>query len=201
LWTDHSDPFDDLQFTVYGLPSAMTYNGLSSADYDEKLREIGNYLWDLEQEADLASAHGNQALVDQIEAKILTQAKRAESFLQIQGDHQVVAAYVAGLGYRMVRRWSEATDHFLSVLEQSPVNGEAWLELTWCLAEQGKWPECEMAARKSTEIFPNTTASWGNLAMALNQLGRTSEAGEAIRRAIELDPTEPRNQEILKAIR
>jgi Flp pilus assembly protein TadD len=201
LWTDHSDPFDDLQFTVYGLPSAMTYNGLSSADYDEKLREIGNYLWDLEQEADLASAHGNQALVDQIEAKILTQAKRAESFLQIQGDHQVVAAYVAGLGYRMVRRWSEATDHFLSVLEQSPVNGEAWLELTWCLAEQGKWPECEMAARKSTEIFPNTTASWGNLAMALNQLGRTSEAGEAIRRAIELDPNEPRNQEILKAIR
>ena len=179
----------------------MTYNGLSSADYDEKLREIGNYLWDLEQEADLASAHGNQALVDQIEAKILTQAKRAESFLQIQGDHQVVAAYVAGLGYRMVRRWSEATDHFLSVLEQSPVNGEAWLELTWCLAEQGKWPECEMAARKSTEIFPNTTASWGNLAMALNQLGRTSEAGEAIRRAIELDPNEPRNQEILKAIR
>jgi tetratricopeptide (TPR) repeat protein len=175
----------------------MTYNGLTSADYEEKLREMGNYLWDLEQDADLASAHGNQALVDQIEKKILAQAKRAESFLKVQGEHQVLAAYVAGLGYRMVRRWSEATDHFLSVLEQSPMNGEAWLELTWCLAEQGKWSECEMAARKSTEIFPNTSASWGNLGMALNHLGRTAEAREAIQHAIELDPNDPRNREIL----
>jgi Flp pilus assembly protein TadD len=178
----------------------MIYNGLTSADYDEKLREMGNYLWDLEQEADLASAHGKQALVDQIETKILAQAKRAESFLEVQGEHQTLAAYVAGLGYRMVRRWSEATDHFLSVLEQSPMNGEAWLELTWCLAEQGKWPECEMAARKSTEILPNTGASWGNLAMALNQLGRTTEAREAIQRAIQLDPKDPRNQEIANKI-
>jgi Flp pilus assembly protein TadD len=175
----------------------MTYNGLTSTDYDEKLREMGNYLWDLEQEADLASAHGNQALVDQIETKILAQAKRAESFLKVHGEHQALAAYVSGLGYRMVRRWSEATDHFLSVLEQSPMNGEAWLELTWCLAEQGKWSECEMAARKSTEIFPNTSASWSNLAMALNHLGRTAEAREAIQRAIELDPNDPRNREIL----
>jgi tetratricopeptide (TPR) repeat protein len=178
----------------------MTYHGLTSADYDEKLREMGNHLWDLEQEADLASAHGNQALVDQIETKILAQAKRADSFLKVPGEHQVLAAYVAGLGYRMVRRWSEATDHFLSVLEQSPMNGEAWLELTWCLAEQGKWSECEMAARKSTEIFPNTSASWGNLGMALNHLGRTAEAREAIQHAIELDPNDPRNREILGLI-
>ena len=176
----------------------MTHHGLTSADYDEKLREMGNYLWDLEQEADLASAHGNQALVDQIEKKILAQAKRAESFLKVQGEHQVLAAYVAGLGYRMVRRWSEATDHFLSVLEQSPMNGEAWLELTWCLAEQGKWSECEIAARKSMETFPNTSASWGNLAMALNHLGRKDEAREAIQHAIELDPNDPRNREILE---
>ena len=178
----------------------MTYNGLSSADYNEKLREMGNYLWDLEQEADLASAHRNQALVDQVETKILDQAKRAESFLKVQGEHQMLAAYVAGLGYRMVRRWSEATGHFLSVLERSPMNGEAWLELTWCLAEQGKWSECEMAARKSTEVFPSTSASWGNLGMALNQLGRNDEAREAIQHAIELDPKDPRNRDILRML-
>ena len=49
----------------------MNYLGLTDADYDEKLREMGNYLWDLEQEADLASAEGRQALVEEIEAKIL----------------------------------------------------------------------------------------------------------------------------------
>ena len=49
----------------------MTYIGLTDSDYDEKLREMGNYLWDLEQQADLARAEGRQAVVDQIESKIL----------------------------------------------------------------------------------------------------------------------------------
>jgi len=76
----------------------MTCIGLTDSDYDEKLREMGNYLWDLEQQADLASAEGRQAVVDQIESKILRQAERARAFLQIGGSHRVLAAFVAGLG-------------------------------------------------------------------------------------------------------
>jgi Flp pilus assembly protein TadD len=53
-----------------------------------------------------------------------------------------------------------------------------------------------MAARKSVEIFPNTAASWGNLALALSKLERMSEAKKAIRRAIHLEPTDPRNRAI-----
>src|ERR1700745_429219 len=103
----------------------MTCIGLTDSDYDEKLREMGNYLWDLEQEADLASAEGRQAQVEEIEAKILMQAERAHTFLKIAGKHQVLAAFVAGLGYRMTRRWTQSTDHFLRVLQLSPMNGEA----------------------------------------------------------------------------
>ena len=117
----------------------MNYPGLTDADYDEKLREMGNYLWDLEQAADLASAEGRLERVEEIEAKILHQAERAHAFLQIAGNHQVLAAFVAGLGYRMTKCWLEATDHFLRVVQLSPMNGEAWLELTWCLAELGRW--------------------------------------------------------------
>jgi Flp pilus assembly protein TadD len=178
----------------------MNYLGLTDADYDEKLREMGNYLWDLEQEADLASAHGRQALVEEIEAKILYQSKRSHAFLQIGGSHQALAAFVAGLGYRMIRRWSEATDHFLHVLELSPMNGEAWLELTWCLAELGRWEECEMAATKAVELFPDTAASWGNLALAYGKLGKKKEAKAAIRRAVQLEPTDPRNRAIEEQI-
>jgi Flp pilus assembly protein TadD len=178
----------------------MNYIGLTDADYDGKLREMGNYLWDLEQKADLASAEGRQALVEEIETKILGQAKRAHAFLQIAGGHQILAAFVAGLGYRMTKRWTEATEHFLQVVQLSPMNGEAWLELTWCLAELGRWEECEMAARKSVEIFPNTSASWGNLALALSKLERKREAKEAIRRAIRLDGTDPRNRAIEEQI-
>ena len=169
---------------------------LTDADYDDKLREMGNYLWDLEQEADLASSEGRQALVEEIEAKILRQAKRAQAFLRIVGTHQLLAAFVAGLGFRMTRRWSEAAEHFSRILQLSPMNDEAWLELTWCLAELGQWEECEMAARRSVEIFPNTAASWGNLALALSKLGKESDAKEALRRAIQLEPTDPRNRAI-----
>ena len=178
----------------------MNLVGLKDGDYDEKLREMGNYLWDLEQEADRASAEGLPALVEELEAKILRQAERAQAFLQFAGRHQILAAFVAGLGFRMIRRWPEATDHFLRVVQLSPLNGEAWLELTWCLAELGRWEECEIAATKSVEIFPNTAASWGNLALALNKLGRTSEAKKAIQRAIHLEPTDPRNRAIEEQI-
>ena len=57
-----------------------------------------------------------------------------------------------------------------------------------------------MAARKSVEIFPNTAASWGNLALALSKLGKKSEAKEAIRRAIQLEPNDPRNRAIEEQI-
>ena len=174
----------------------MNCPGLTDYDYDEKLREMGNYLWELEQQADLASAQGRQTLVHDLEAKILRQAERAHDFFQVPGRHRVLAAFVSGLGYRMTRNWQEATEHFMAVIHLSPMNGEAWLELTWCLAELGRWEECEMAARKSVELFPRTSASWGNLALALGKLDRSQEAKEAIRHAIQLDPADPRNREI-----
>jgi tetratricopeptide (TPR) repeat protein len=178
----------------------MTYIGLTDSDYDQKLREMGNYLWDLEQQADLARAEGRQTAVDQIEAKILRQAERAHSFLEVAGNHLILAALVSGLGYRMIRRWPDAIDHFRSVVELTPLNGEAWLELTWCLAELGRWEECELAARKSTEIFPKAAASWGNLALALSSLEKKSEARDAIRRAIQLDPADAGNRAIEAAL-
>jgi hypothetical protein len=88
--------------------------GLTDSDYDEKLREIGNYLWDLEQEAVLARAEGRQAVVQQIELKILRQAERAHSFHQIAGSHRILAAFVAGLGYRMIRRWPDKRNRAIS---------------------------------------------------------------------------------------
>ena len=49
----------------------MTSIGLTESDYDEKLREMGNYLWDLEQQADLAKAEEGHA-VDGDVAEMLT---------------------------------------------------------------------------------------------------------------------------------
>src|SRR5208283_17006 len=98
----------------------MNYLCLTVFGYDQKLREMGNYLWELEQQAHLASAERRQTLVDEFEAKILRQAERAHDFFQVRGSHQVLAAFVSGIGYRMTRNWQEATDHFLAVVQLSP---------------------------------------------------------------------------------
>jgi Flp pilus assembly protein TadD len=176
------------------------YTRLTEADYDRKLREMGNYLWELEQEADLASQKGDETAVKDRESKIQRIGEKAYGFAQITGHHQMLGFYVAGLANRMVQRWETAAARFFNVLEIAPTNGEAWLELTWCLAEMGKWEESEMAARKSTEFMPNSGAPWSNLAIALHRLGRIAEAELAIKRALELEPNDPRNQAILEEV-
>ena len=172
------------------------YSCLTEADYDTKLREIGNYLWELEQELLTADARREEALVKRLQQKISDLAGRADRFFEVQGGHSSLAAYVAGLGLRIIGDWPAATDRFLKVLELSPTNGDAWLELSWCLAETENWAECEMAARRGTEFFPETGAVWGNLAFALEKLGRPDEALSAARTALRLDPDDARCQEL-----
>ena len=54
-----------------------------------------------------------------------------------------------------------------------------------------------MAARRGTEFFPETGAVWGNLALALEKLGRTGEALTAVDTALRLDPEDIRSRELL----
>jgi Flp pilus assembly protein TadD len=172
------------------------YTRLTEDDYDTKLREMGNYLWELEQELLTADSGQAEPKGPKVQQKISSLAAKADEFFETPGEHQILAAFVAGLGLRMIGQWGEAIDRFLRVLKLSPTNGEAWLELSWCLAETGHWEECEMAARRGTEFFPETGAVWGNLALALEKLGRFSEALSTVRTALRLDPQDPRCQDL-----
>jgi len=181
--------------------ASSRYTRLTEEDYDTKLREMGNFLWDLEQKADLASQREDESSVAGFEAQIGRIGQKAYAFSKIPGRHQTLGFYVAGLANRMVREWKVAADRFFDVLQRAPTNAEAWLELTWCLAELGKWEECEVAARKSAELVTDAAAPWGNLAIALHHLGRAAEANSAINKALELEPDDPRNRSILELVR
>jgi tetratricopeptide (TPR) repeat protein len=154
----------------------MSAHQPTANDYDEKLREMGNYLFTLDQEGDFAHREGDTERVAEIEKEI---------------------ARLAGLALRMLKRWEEAAQAFLDVLDENPMNGEAWLELTWCMGEQGKWDEAKMAAEKATELYPDVSAAWGNLGHVLIQLGQRKEAREVLQKAVELDPNDLRNHELL----
>src|SRR5260221_8005408 len=101
------------------------YTQLTEEDYDTKLREMGNYLWELEQEADLASQRGDQPAVAEREAQIQRIGEKAYAFSQAPGRHQMLGFYVAGLGNPMGRPWGKAADRFFFVLGISPTKWEA----------------------------------------------------------------------------
>ncbi|HEY5895258.1 MAG TPA: tetratricopeptide repeat protein [Chthoniobacterales bacterium] len=175
--------------------------GPTASDYDEKLREMGNYLWELDQEGDIAHQEGDEFRLGEIEKKIERIAARAAHFRDVDGPHRLLAGLVNGLALRMLQRWEDAAQAFLDVLDENPENGEAWLELTWCLSEMGKWQDAELAARKGTEFFPEVSGAWGNLAQVLLRLGKRDEAREVLEKAIHLDPKDRRNQDLMRQVR
>ncbi|MBV9492042.1 MAG: tetratricopeptide repeat protein [Verrucomicrobia bacterium] len=178
----------------------MSYTHLTDRDFDEKLREMGNYLWDLEQAADLASAHQQRDEVDRLESKIRDLGRKAALFTSQPGPHRLLAAYVAGLAARMIRDWRLAAGWFERVVDAQPENADAWLELTWCLAELEDWPRCIEAARQVTRLYPKASAGWGNLALALRSAGDLAGARQALAQALALDPEDPRNLQLKQAL-
>ena len=176
--------------------SLMPYTHLTERDYDQQLREMGNYLWDLEQAADVATAQGTSVDVQQIEDKIRRLGERATRFAGVEGSHRYLASYIAGLAHRMTREWAIAITWFEQVVQAQPGNGDAWLELTWCLAELRDWPRCIHAARQTTRLYPQAGAAWGNLALALRSAGDLPGAQAALQRALALDPQDARNREL-----
>src|SRR5260370_4205727 len=106
----------------------LPYTHLTEADYDTKLREIGNYLWELEQELLTADAAQDEAKALQVHEKISRLTAKADRFFEVPGEHRLLAAYVSGLGLRIIGQWADASDRFLRVPPPSPANGEAWLE-------------------------------------------------------------------------
>jgi tetratricopeptide (TPR) repeat protein len=166
-------------------------------DYDEKLREMGNYLFTLDQEGDAAHREGDTLRVAEIERQIERMARKADHFTQIDGPHNLLAHLVKGLALRMLKQWEAAAQAFLDVLEENPINGEAWLELTWCLGEQGKWSDARLAAEKGIEVYPDVSAAWGNLGHILIQLGEKEKAFSVLQKAVALDPDDLRNHELL----
>jgi tetratricopeptide (TPR) repeat protein len=74
---------------------------------------------------------------------------------------------------------------FQRATDRDPANGSAWAHLGWILNKLRRYDEALPALNRALDIDENVNR-WGNKAIALRALGRTSEAGAAERRAKEL---------------
>jgi cytochrome c-type biogenesis protein CcmH len=84
--------------------------------------------------------------------------------------------------------------------EESPA-AKDWRVVGWAYAQAGNASEAAAAYRKAAAIEPGNAENWSSLGEALQSASRTivPEAASAFRKALELDPRDPRARYFLAA--
>jgi tetratricopeptide (TPR) repeat protein len=84
-------------------------------------------------------------------------------------------------------RPSEAEALWRELTRDHPDYWRAWLNMASLSIQRRDWAAVERYARAAIEREPNSADAWNNLAIGLEELGRTGEAESAYRRASEID--------------
>ena len=84
-------------------------------------------------------------------------------------------------------RVDEAESMWRELMRDHPDYGRSWLNMASLSIQRKNWVEVERFARVAVEREPRSAPAWNNLAIGLEELGRTGEAEAAYRRASEVD--------------
>ncbi len=84
-------------------------------------------------------------------------------------------------------RVAEAESMWRELMQDHPDYGRSWLNMASLSIQRKNWVEVERFARVAIEREPRSAPAWNNLAIGLEELGRTGEAEDAYRRASEVD--------------
>ena len=85
-------------------------------------------------------------------------------------------------------RASEAEVLWRDLIRDRPDYWRAWLNMSSLSIQRRDWAAGEKFARAAVERQPTSADAWNNLAIGLEELGRTGEAETAYRRAGDVDP-------------
>ncbi len=85
-------------------------------------------------------------------------------------------------------RPNEAEVFWRDLIRDQPDYWRAWLNMASLSIQRRDWIAVERYARAATEREPTSADAWNNLAIGLEELGRTGEAETTYRRASEIDP-------------
>ncbi|MDB5411113.1 MAG: hypothetical protein JWL84_6025 [Rhodospirillales bacterium] len=94
-----------------------------------------------------------------------------------------------GITLRFLERWDEATAASLRALELDPTNAEAFDNLAVTLIVQRDYDKAVQLFYEAIRLTPQSAEAWHNLGSSLCAVGgRTTEAVDALRKAVALDP-------------
>lgn len=81
-------------------------------------------------------------------------------------------------------------------LQKDPKDVEGWQMLGWAFFETARYPEAATAYRRATALAPGNGVLWSSLgealALSVKELEMPADAAAAFRKAIQLDPNDPR---------
>ncbi len=176
----------------------ILYSGRTTSLTNEAVEARVNALWQrtfqLESDAGVARQNNDQERGVAIYSELIEIANESESLAE---DDISQSIYLAGLVRRVLERWEDAYVWFRRFADRHPFNQSIWLELTWCLAMMGKMDESLAAAKKAHELAPDSPAALGNLAAALNGVGKRKEAKAYLTQALKIDPNDIKNNHLL----
>jgi len=90
-------------------------------------------------------------------------------------------------------RFDEAEREFREALKRDPTDAVAWGMLGLVLGKElRRFGDAEEALRRAVELAPKDAAAWNNLGNVLAELGRSEDAEQAHRNAVELEPSAAR---------
>jgi adenylate cyclase len=120
------------------------------------------------------------------------QRKLAAILTALKLNPSSATAYCESRWQRMFRGDNEiALDHFARALRLSHFDPMEWLfhaDMARAYMQFGRYEEAVIAARRSLQGNERVSGTYLHLAAGLAQLGRTSEAQEAIARLFEIHP-------------
>ena len=94
-----------------------------------------------------------------------------------------------GLSVARNRDWRDDATLYTDQVTKFPASAKARYNLAWALVRQGRREEAIGHLRTATELSPGHFEAWGFLGKLLGEAGRPSEAREARRRALALQPS------------
>jgi tetratricopeptide (TPR) repeat protein len=120
--------------------------------------------------------------------------------LAFRADHPTLHHNLGNL--LMAREdWAAALPHFLAALKVNSRLGGSAQNAGFCQMRLQKPALAEQLFLRATQLDPSSVQTWVNLAISRLAAGHREEARQALRRAQELDPGNPRVRALLQQVR
>ncbi|HMN11207.1 MAG TPA: tetratricopeptide repeat protein [Bellilinea sp.] len=156
-----------------------------------RLRALSERFSHLREAADADPAGLSRADRKRLREAALECERIARAAEPLSGEGYWLGALLA----RMASEWKLGERLCRLYLAGEPEDAGSWMELTWCLGEQGRHEEALEAARKAVALDPANAGAALNMAACLRKLGRGLEAMDWMERAAGWNPEEDDWQE------